>query len=161
MSVDSNFLYLLNSPCFTPMVSGAITWNRTVVSYTNNNGTVDMKETIMDEGRALIVVSTETIADKISDNSLEAWAARTKQLMSGKHLTLLLYNYQEYFRSERNARERVKTASVRGENPARRDLNRANSQVSKYDLEEALVSLSLDNIVDHLTFSGGSKGKDI
>ena len=64
---------------------------------------------------------------------------------------------------EKNARERVKTASVRGENPSHKDLNRLNKPVTKYDFEEAVVSLSLDNVVDYLTFDkSSSKGwKDL
>ena len=75
----------------------------------------------------------------------------------------MVFNYLDYFKHEKNARERVKTASVRGENPSHKDLNRLNKPVTKYDFEEAVVSLSLDNVVDYLTFDkSSSKGwKDL
>ena len=48
---------------------------------------------------------------------------------------------------------------MRGEAPRGRDLARLSEAVTKYEAEEALVSLSLDGLADHLTFDkSASKG---
>ena len=144
-------------------VAGSLMWKRKILSYSVNNGNVNIKEHWQDEGRAMIFVSAEFLVDKIADKSLNNWAVSAKKSLSDKHITLMVFNYLDYFKHEKNARERVKTASVRGENPSHKDLNRLNKPVTKYDFEEAVVSLSLDNVVDYLTFDkSSSKGwKDL
>ena len=144
-------------------IPGALLWRRKVISYNTENGKVNIEETLQEEQRALVLISTQSIVDKISDNSIEMWAVNVKEALGDKHITLMIYGYNEYFNAEKNARERVKTASVRGEEPSRRDVNRLNATVSKYDFEEALVSLSLNQIVDHLAFSktSGKGWKDL
>ena len=108
--------------------------------------------TFQEENRALVVIATDLIVEKISENSLKDWASSVKARFRDKNVTLLIYGFNEYFRSEKNARERINAANVRGDNPSRRDINRVGNPVSKYDFEEALVRLSLDSIVDHMTF---------
>ena len=109
-----------------------------------------MSEQWQEEGRALIFLAAEDLAVKVEDKSLIGWAKDAKYKLGGKHITLMVYNYKAYFKSDLNAKERVRKAQVRGVNPATKDLNM--KRVDHYKMEEALVSLSIDRIADHLTF---------
>ena len=109
-----------------------------------------MIENWQEEGRALVFLSADDLADKVKDGSLGSWAVNAKTKLGGAHVTLMVYNYNAYFKTDKNAKERVRKAKVRGEDPARKDL--AVEKVSQYKIEEALVSLSLDRVADHLTF---------
>jgi len=134
-------------------VEGSLTWRRKIISFDPNQSEIQIRERFEEENRALVVIATDLVVEKISENSLKDWASSVKARFRDKNVTLLIYGFNEYFRSEKNARERINAANVRGENPNRRDINRVRNPVSKYDFEEALVRLSLDSIVDHMTFS--------
>jgi len=125
-----------------------------VISYQVISGQVQLLENWQEEGRALVFLAAEDLAEKVENGSLKHWAETTKKSLGGKHLTLMVYNYNAYFKADKNAKERVRKAMVRGENPARKDL--LIEKMSLYKMEEALVSLSLDRIADHLTFDRGT-----
>jgi len=131
-------------------VPESLFWKRKVISYEVTDGKVKMIEQWQEEGRALIFMSAEDLAAKVGSGSLRDWATDAKIKLGGKHITLMVYNYKDYFKSDKNAKERVRKAKVRGENPARKDLHV--EKVPHYRMEEALVSLSIDRIADHLTF---------
>jgi len=139
-------------------VEGSLMWRRKIISIDQNHEDIKINEHYQEENRALVVIAIEEVVDKISDNSLTEWASSVKTSFNEKNVTLLIYGFQEYFRSEKNARERINAANVRGENPSRRDFNRLRNPVTKYNFEEALVRLSLDAIVDHMTFSKSNSG---
>jgi len=131
-------------------VPGSLTWRRKVISYEVTSGQVQLMENWQEEGRALVFLAADELARKVGDGTLKVWAENAKRLLGGKHLTLMVYNYNAYFKTDKNAKERVRKAMVRGENPARKDLDV--EKMSLYSMEEALVSLSLDRVADHLTF---------
>ena len=131
-------------------VPGSLTWRRKVVSYQVTSGQVQLTENWQEEGRALVFLAADDLARKVGDGTLKVWAENAKRMLGGKHLTLMVYNYNAYFKTDKNAKERVRKAMVRGENPARKDLEV--EKISLYRMEEALLSLSLDRIADHLTF---------
>ena len=97
----------LPAPC-------CLVWRRKVVSYSADNGDVDIQVTYhyclfrdvivgtqehtQEEGRALLLLSAEALIEKIDDKSLERWAFDTKKKLGGKHITLMVYNYNEYFK---------------------------------------------------------------
>lgn len=135
-------------------VPGSLTWRRKVISYEVISGEVQLLENWQEEGRVLVFLAAEDLAGKVENGSLKYWAENTKKCLGGKHLTLMVYNYNAYFKADKNAKERVRKAVVRGENPARKDL--VIEKISLYKMEEALVSLSLDRIADHLTFDRGT-----
>ena len=56
------------------------------------------QEFTQEEGRALILVSAESLVEKIAEQSLETWVTDTKRKLAGKHLTLMVYNYNDYFK---------------------------------------------------------------
>ena len=73
-------------------------------------GKIHYEEHWQEENRALIIISTETLVNMINDRSLETWAVQCRDSLGGKHVTLMIYNYNDYFKSEKNAQQRVKTA---------------------------------------------------
>ena len=131
-------------------VPESLCWRRKILSYEVTDGQVQMIENWQEEGRALVFLSADDLADKVKDGSLRSWAVNAKTKLGGAHVTLMVYNYNAYFKTDKNAKERVRKAKVRGEDPVRKDL--AVEKVSQYKIEEALVSLSLDRIADHLAF---------
>ena len=134
-------------------VPGSLTWRRKVLSYSvSASGDVQLQEQWQEEARALVFVSTEFLVEKIAARALDSWAEDCKRRLGG-HVTLMVYNYEDYFKKETNARQRVKTAGVRGEAASSRDVARVREAVTRYEVEESLVSLSLDSTADHLTFS--------
>ena len=131
-------------------VPGSLTWRRKIISYSMTGGQVQFLENWEEEGRALIFLAADDLAARVEEGSLKSWAEDAKKKLCGKHVTLMVYNYNSYFKADKNAKERVRKAMVRGENPARKDL--AVGKVSQYRMEEALVSLSIDRVADHLTY---------
>ncbi len=81
----------LPAPC-------CLVWRRKVLSYSAENGEVDIQEFTQEEGRALILMSAESLVEKIADKSLETWVSDSKRKLTGKHLTLMVYNYNDYFK---------------------------------------------------------------
>ena len=81
----------LPAPC-------CLVWKRKVISYSTENGDVDIQEFTQEEGRALILMSAESLIEKIADKSLETWVSDSKRKLTGKHLTLMVYNYNDYFK---------------------------------------------------------------
>ena len=69
-----------------------------MLSYSAESGDVDIQEFVQEEGRALILLSTESLVEKITDKSLEAWVSDTKRKLTGKHITLMVYHYNDYFK---------------------------------------------------------------
>jgi len=135
-------------------IPGAISWRRKVVNHGNEGGSVRFGEEWREEERCLLVISAENIALKVQDDSFEGWAASVKDSLGGKHVTLIIHDYEAYFKLEKNAKNRVRTAKVRGVEPSRKDL--AASVVDRYKVEEALLTVSIDRHADHLTFDRSS-----
>lgn len=128
-------------------IPGVITWRRKVVDLGHG-------EEWREEDRALLVISAEDIAVKVQDESFDGWAASVKESLSGKHVTLVVFNYEAYFKLEKNAKNRVRTAKVRGAEPSKKDL--AASVVDRYKIEEALLTVSIDRHADYLTYDKSS-----
>jgi len=128
-------------------VLGTITWRRKVVDHGHG-------EEWREEDRCLLVISAEDIAMKVQDDSFCGWAASVKDSMGGKHVTLIVYDYEAYFKLEKNAKNRVRTAKVRGVEPSRKDL--AASVVDRYKIEEALLTVSIDRHADYLNYDKSS-----
>ena len=133
-------------------VPQAITWRRKIVSFSLNNGRVEFQETWQEEGRVLILLSTLDLIEKIESKTIETWARDVKRKFGGKHISLMIYGFKEYFKEEKNAAERVRKAQIRGERPAKKDLDRMAAKVTKYYFDEALVNLSLESLADNYTF---------
>jgi len=136
---------------------GVLTWRRRVVSHQLRDGRVQFDAQVLEEDRAMLFLSAANVADKVVEGSFECWVKDVKRKLDGKHVTLMVYDYNSYLRADKNARERVKKAMVRGENPSKRDTNVAN--ISQYTMEEALVSLSIEGLADHLTFDKANSAK--
>ena len=81
----------LPAPC-------CLVWRRKVLSFSAENFDVDIQEFTQEEGRALILTSAESLVEKIADKSLETWVSDSKRKLTGKHLTLMVYNYNDYFK---------------------------------------------------------------
>ena len=62
---------------------------------------------------------------------------------------MIVLGYNKYVNEDKNAQERAKKAAIRGE--AFNERARTN-RVSQYDFEMALLSLSMDDVMDYLTF---------
>ena len=133
-------------------VPQSLTWRRKIVSFAENNGRVQFKESWQEEGRVLIVISTLDLIEKIENKTIETWARDAKRKFGGKHLSLMIYGFKEYFKEEKIAAERVRKAQIRGERPAKKDLERMAAKVTKYYFEEAMVNLSLETLADNYTF---------
>jgi len=112
-----------------------------------------MEEYWQEEARCLLLISAEEVATKVVSGNLEEWAMEARAKLEGRHLTLVIWDYQQYFRAEENARERVKKAQVRGAAPAARDMALMSGRASKYNMEEALVKLSIARVADYFTCS--------
>ena len=85
-------------------VPEALTWKRKVISYEVTGGQVQMKENWQEEGRALVFLSAEDLAAKVEDGSLRPWAENAKSRLGGKHVTLMVYNYNAYIKQTRMPR---------------------------------------------------------
>ena len=134
-------------------VPRSLTWRRKILlDFSLNNGRAQFQESWQEEGRVMILISTLDIVDKIEHKTIESWARDAKRKCGGKHLSLMIYGFKEYFKEEKNAAERVRKAQIRGERPAKKDLERMAATVSKYYCEEALVNLSLESLADYYTF---------
>ena len=130
----------------------SLTWRRKIVSFSEINGRVQFTESWQEEGRVLIVISTLDLVEKIGNKTIETWARDVKRKFGGKHISLMIYGFKEYFKEEKNAAERVRKAQVRGERPAKKDMERLAAKVTKYYFDEAMVNLSLENLADNYTF---------
>ena len=119
-----------------------------------------MEEYWQEEARCLLLLSAEEAASKVVSGNLEDWAVETKAKLKGRHLTLVIWDYQQYFRAEENARERVKKAKVRGAAPAAKDMALMSGRASRYNMEEALVKLSIARVADYFTCSPEPNGAD-
>ena len=62
------------------------------------------------------------MVDKVRDKTLTDWGAGVKRGMGGKHVTLIIYNYEAYFKKDKNAQGRVRAAKVRGVEPSKKDV---------------------------------------
>ena len=56
------------------------------------------QEFTQEEGRALILMSAESLVEKIAGQCLESWVTDAKRKLAGKHITLMVYNYNDYFK---------------------------------------------------------------
>ena len=133
-------------------VAQSLTWRRKIVTFSIVEGEVKYHDRWHEEGRALIVISTLDLVEKIKNKSLETWAEEVKRKLDGKHVSLMIYGVMEFFKEEKNAEERVRKAKARGEKPRGRDEARLAYPVTKYDFDEAVTSLSLDRLADHYFF---------
>ena len=131
-------------------VSGVVSWKRKVLCQ---GSTGQVEEYWQEEARCLLLISAEEVASKVVSGKLEEWAVETKAKLEGRHLTLVIWDYQQYFRAEENARERVKKAQVRGAAPAAKDMALMSGRASRYNMEEALVKLSIARVADYFTCS--------
>jgi len=131
-------------------VSGVVSWKRRVL-FQGSTGQVE--EYWQEEARCLLLISAEEAASKVVSGNLEEWAVETKAKLEGSHLTLVIWDYQQYFRAEENARERVKKAQVRGAAPVAKDMALMSGRASRYNMEEALVKLSIARVADYFTCS--------
>ena len=131
-------------------VPGVVSWKRRVL-FQGSTGQVE--EYWQEEARCLLLISAEEAASKVVSGKLEEWAVETKAKLEGRHLTLVIWDYQQYFRAEENARERVKKAKVRGAALAAKDLALMSGRASRYNMEEALVKLSIVRVADYFTCS--------
>ena len=129
-------------------VPGVVSWKRKIV-YQGITG--QREESWQVEARCLLFLSAEEVAAKVVSGNLEEWAVETKAKLEGRHLTLVIWDYQQYFRAEENAKERVKKAQVRGAAPAPKDMAFTTGRASRYNMEEALVRLSVERVADFLT----------
>ena len=132
-------------------VSGVVSWRRRVLCQGSAGGQVE--EYWQEEARCLLLISAEEVASKVVSGSLEEWVVEAKAKLEGRHLTLVIWDYQQYFRAEENARERVKKAQVRGATPAAKDMALMSGRASRYNMEEALVKLSIARLADYFTCS--------
>jgi len=131
-------------------VPGVVSWKRRVL-FQGSTGQVE--EYWQEEARCLLLISAEEAASKVVSGYLEEWAVECKAKLEGRHLTLVIWDYQQYFRAEENARERVKKAQVRGAAPAAKDMALMSGRASRYNMEEALVKLSISRVADYFTCS--------
>ena len=67
---------------------------------------------------------------------MQEWLKGAKALLGGKHITLMVYGYAEYYRADSNARERARKAAVRGETVGAE----AGDGVDRYQLEEVNIN---------------------
>ena len=133
-------------------VPQSLTWRRKIVTFSMSNGRVQFKETWQEEARALVIISTLDLIEKIENQTIETWARDVKRKFGGKHISLMIYGFKEHFKEEKNAAERVRKAKIRGDRPAQKDLDRMAAKVTKYYFDEALVNLSLESLADNYTF---------
>ena len=56
------------------------------------------QEFSQEEGRAMILMSAESLVEKIAGQCLESWVTDAKRKLAGKHITLMVYNYNDYFK---------------------------------------------------------------
>ena len=133
-------------------VPQSLTWRRKIVTFSLSNGRVQFKETWQEEARALVIISTLDLIEKIENQTIETWARDVKRKFGGKHISLMIYGFKEHFKEEKNAAERVRKAKIRGDRPAQKDLDRMAAKVTKYYFDEALVNLSLESLADNYTF---------
>ena len=131
-------------------VPGVVSWKRRVLCQGSNG---QMEEYWQEEARCLLLISAEEVATKVVSGNLEEWAMEARAKLEGQHLTLVIWDYQQYFRAEENARERVKKAQVRGAAPAAKDMALMSGRASRYNMEEALVKLSIARVADYFTCS--------
>lgn len=131
-------------------VPGLVSWKRRVLCQ---GSTGQVEEYWQEEARCLLLISAEEVASKVVSGNLEEWAMETKAKLEGRHLTLVIWDYQQYFRAEENAKERVKKAQVRGAAPAAKDMALMSGRASRYNMEEALVKLSIARVADYFTCS--------
>ena len=131
-------------------VPGLVSWKRRVLCQ---GSTGQVEEYWQEETRCLLLISAEEVASKVVSANLEEWAMETKAKLEGRHLTLVIWDYQQYFRAEENAKERVKKAQVRGAAPAAKDMALMSGRASRYNMEEALVKLSIARLADYFTCS--------
>ena len=46
----------------------------------------------------MILMSAEALVEKIAQHCLESWVIDAKRKLAGKHITLMVYNYNDYFK---------------------------------------------------------------
>ena len=129
-------------------VQGVVSWKRKVLCM---GETGQVEEYWQEETRCLLLLSAEEAAAKVVEGNIEDWVTDARAKLGDRHLTLVVYDYLKYFRAEENARERVKKASIRGEVPASKDTSLLSGRASRYNMEEALVKLSVKRLADHFT----------
>jgi len=142
-------------------VPSTLTWKRKILYLNDIGGMPQFQERWIDEQRTLLFGSADEIAAKILDDTFQTWAQSIKSLYGEHHqLTLVVYNYNSYLKADRNAQERAKKAAVRGESA---NIRRNGNRVSDYQFQEALLSLSIESVMDYRTFDKDtSKGwKDL
>jgi len=131
-------------------IPSTIAWKRKILYLNTVDGQPVFHEEWIDEQRVLLFATAEQLAVKINDDSFETWAQSIKcELGERCHITLIVLGYNKYVNEDKNAQERAKKAAIRGE--AFNERARTN-RVSQYDFEMALLSLSMDDVMDYLTF---------
>jgi len=134
-------------------VPGTLTWKRKIIHFTVAAGQPVISSSWVYERRSLVFVSAADVAEKIHSGTLEAWAESVKEeLGRSNHVTLMVYDFNNYFRQDKNMQERARKAAIRGE----QFKQSGSTLVTEYQMQESLLTLSINRVMDHLTFDKAS-----